>query len=352
MPDTALELEIPLAPGQRLDFRSDTLTRPSSHMRRAIAEAAVGDDYYREDPTVQTLEREVAALFGKEAAILNTSGTQSNLVAVMSHCTRGDAYIAGDGSHSHLNELGGAASLAGVQPKAVRNQPDGTLALEDIEAAINPDGLIFAPCRLLALENTIGGKVLPQNYVEAATNLARSRGLACHLDGARVFNASVALGLPVVEVVRPFDTISVCLSKGLGAPVGSLLVGSGDLIEQAHRHRQALGGGLRQAGILAAAGLYALEHNVERMAEDHARARRLAGALNLIEGVSADLPQSNIIFADVDPSIAGPFTDFLTEAGIRHSGSETRQRWVTHLDIDDEALEEAMSALKRFAEQG
>ena len=343
--------ETVLKPDQRLDFRSDTLTRPSAGMRRAIAEAEVGDDYYREDPTVQVLEEKMAALFGKEAAILNTSGTQSNLTAVMSHCARGDAYVVGDGSHSHLNELGGAASLAGVQPKAVRNQRDGTLALEDIEAAINPDGLIFAPCRLLALENTIGGKVLPQYYVEAATNLARARGLMCHLDGARVFNAAVALELPVDEVVRPFDTISVCLSKGLGAPVGSLLVGSADVVERARRHRQALGGGLRQSGILAAAGLYALEHNVDRLAEDHARARRLAGALDLIEGVRVETPQSNIIFADVDPSLAGRFAAFLAEAGIRCSGNETRQRWVTHLDIDDEALEEAMTALKRFAGQ-
>lgn len=338
-------------PNPRLDFRSDTLTRPCAGMRRVIAEAEVGDDYYREDPTVQALEARIAELFDKEAAILNTSGTQSNLVAVMSHCGRGDAYLVGNGAHSHLNELGGAAMLAGVQPKAVPNQPDGTLALQDIAATVNPAGLIFAPCKLLALENTIGGKVLPMDYVRAATDLAQAQGMASHLDGARVFNASVALKLPVAEVVRPFDTISVCLSKGLGAPVGSLLVGPAEVIERARRHRQALGGGLRQAGILAAAGLYALEHNVERLAEDHARAQQLAAALNGIEGVDAETPQSNIIFAHVDPAVAGRFAAFLAAAGIRCSGTEARQRWVTHLDIDDAGLEETIGVLGRFAGQ-
>ncbi len=345
-------LDVTRADSPRLDFRSDTLTRPSAGMRQAIAEAEVGDDYYCEDPTVQALESRIAELFGKEAAILNTSGTQSNLVAIMSHCGRGDAYVVGDGSHSHLNELGGAAMLAGVQPKAVPNQSDGTLALNDIEAAINPAGILFAPCKLLALENTIGGKVLPMDYVRAATELAREQGMASHLDGARVFNAAIALNLPVAAVVRPFDTISVCLSKGLGAPVGSLLVGPAEVIERARRHRQALGGGLRQAGILAAAGLYALEHNVARLAEDHARAQRLATALNDIEGVHAQTPQSNIIFADIDPALAGRFAAFLAAAGIRHSGSEKRQRWVTHLDIDDAALEETTEALESFAKQG
>ena len=343
--------ETALKPDQRLDFRSDTLTRPSGGMRQAIAEAEVGDDYYNEDPTVQALEAEIASLFGKEAAIFNTSGTQSNLVAIMSHCGRGDAYVVGDGSHSHLNELGGAAMLAGVQPKAVPNQPDGTIALDDIAGTVNPEGILFAPCRLLALENTIGGKVLPMEYVREATALASAHGMASHLDGARVFNAAVALGLPVAEVVGPFDSISVCLSKGLGAPVGSLLVGSAELIKRARRHRQALGGGLRQAGLLAAAGLYALEHNVERLREDHLRAQRLAEALNRIKGVKAGTPDSNIIFAEIDPSLAGTFSRFLSEAGIRCSGNERRQRWVTHLDIDDAALEETIAVLSRFAER-
>lgn len=344
--------ETALKPDQRLDFRSDTLTRPGAGMRQAIAEAEVGDDYYREDPTVQALEAKMAALFDKEAAIFNTSGTQSNLVAIMSHCGRGDAYVVGDGSHSHLNELGGAAMLAGVQPKAVPNQPDGTIALDGIAGTVNPEGILFAPCRLLALENTIGGKVLPMDYVREATALARKHGMASHLDGARVFNAAIALDLPVAEVVRSFDSISVCLSKGLGAPVGSLLVGSAELIERARRHRQALGGGLRQAGLLAAAGLYALEHNVERLREDHLRAQRLAEALNRIEGVEAGAPDSNIIFAEIDPSVAGGFSHFLSEAGIRCSGNETRQRWVTHLDIDDAALEETIAVLEKFAARG
>ena len=260
----------------RYDFRSDTVTRPSPGMRAAMANAEVGDDVFRDDPTVTRLEARMAALFGKEAGLFVPSGTQSNLIALMVHCERGDEYIVGQMAHCYRWEAGGAAVLGSIQPQPLTNQADGTLLLADIEQAIKPDDSHFARTRLLALENTIGGRALPLSYIDAATAVARRHGLACHLDGARVFNAAQALGVPVDVVAQPFDTVSVCLSKGLGAPVGSVLVGSAALIEKGRRLRKMLGGGLRQTGILAAAGLYALDHNVERLADDHANARALA----------------------------------------------------------------------------
>ncbi|MDX8355829.1 low-specificity L-threonine aldolase, partial [Cognatiyoonia sp. IB215182] len=240
-----------------LDFRSDTVTKPCLPMRDAMAEAEVGDDYYRDDPTVQELERFAADLFGKEAALLTPSGTQSNLIAVMSHCQRGDAYIVGHRSHSYLRELGGAAMVAGVQPQVVQNQSDGTLRLEDMEASLFPASILFAPVQLIAVENTIDGMVLPLDYLSSVSDLATQKGLKIHIDGARIFNAAAALGCPVSEIANYCDTLSFCLSKGLGAPIGSILVGSEEVIERARRHRQMLGGGMRQAGIVAAAGLYA-----------------------------------------------------------------------------------------------
>jgi len=335
----------------KYDFRSDTVTRPSPGMRQAMAEAEVGDDVLGDDPTVKRLEARLADLLGKEAALFVPSGTQSNLIALMAHCGRGDEYIVGQQAHCYRWEGGGAAVLGSIQPQPLENQPDGTLSLEQIEKSIKPDDPHFARTRLLALENTIGGTVLPMEYVEAATTLARRHGLGCHLDGARVFNASVALGLPVGTLARPFDTVSVCLSKGLGTPVGSVLIGSAELIAKGRRLRKMLGGGLRQVGILAAAGLYALEHNVERLAEDHANAKALAQGLSQMPGLKVVAPpDTNIVFIDVPPQYAGAFAQHLERHGIAVTSSygATRQRWVTHLDVDRHAVDAALGAAADF----
>jgi len=333
---------------QKLDFRSDTVTQPTPMMREVMAKALVGDDYYRDDPTVNELEAYTAELFGKEAALLTPSGTQSNLIAVMAHCTRGDAYIVGHQSHSYLNELGGSAMVAGVQPQVVLNQADGRLKIEDIEAAIFPPSILFAPARMIALENTIGGKILPLDYLAKVANLAHQHGLQNHLDGARVFNAACALNVPVSEISQHFSTISFCLSKGLGAPVGSLLVGAQDVIEKARRHRQMLGGGMRQAGILAAAGLHALQNHTLRLADDHLRAHKLAEALSEIPGIKPELPQTNMVFCNVEPRVRESFTNFLKKSGIRVTGTSSRLRWVTHIDIDDAALTKTLDLLENY----
>ncbi len=335
----------------KIDFRSDTVTRPTADMRAAMAAAEVGDDYYRDDPTVHALEETTAKLFGKEAALFTPSGTQSNLIAVMSHCGQGDAYIVGAQSHSFLRELGGAAIVASVQAQVVRNQPDGTLAIADIKSALYPASILFAPVRMIALENTFNGKVLSLEYLTEVSALASDRGLAMHLDGARVFNAACSLGVAVAEIAQHFDTVSFCLSKGLGAPVGSLLVGPADLIERGRRHRQMLGGGMRQAGVLAAAGLYALSHHVKRLSEDHERAKRLAEALAAVSGLRPETPQSNMVFCDVDPDIQTSFACFLQQRGIAVSGSPARQRWVTHLDIDETTFGNTLDHLTDFGRQ-
>jgi threonine aldolase len=329
----------------KYDFRSDTVTRPSAGMRAAMAAAEVGDDVFGDDPTVKRLEARVAELIGKEAALFVPSGTQSNLIALMTHCERGDEYIAGQQAHCYRWEAGGAAVLGSIQPQPLDNAADGTIALADIEAAIKPDDPHFARTRLLALENTIGGKVLPTAYVQAATALAKKHGLACHLDGARLLNAAVAQGLPPAQLAQPFDTVSVCLSKGLGAPVGSVLVGPKALIARARRWRKMLGGGMRQAGVLAQAGLYALEHNVERLAEDHANARRLAQGLAKLPGLSVTEPDTNIVFVNVDASVGPSFAAHLAQHGIGVVSmyGATRQRWVTHLDVDTNAVDYALS---------
>ena len=251
----------------RFDFRSDTVTRPSAAMRQAMASAEVGDDVYRDDPTVQALEARGAEMLGKPAAVFFPSGTQSNLAALMTHCGRGDEYLVGQQAHCYRWEAGGAAVLGSIQPQPITNQPDGSLNLADIEAEVKSDDPHFARTRLLALENTIGGRVLNVDYMVAATDLARKHGLACHLDGARVFNAATALNRSPAELAAPFDTISACLSKGLGAPVGSLLIGDEVSVARARHIRKMLGGGMRQVGVLAAAGLYALNHNVARLAD-------------------------------------------------------------------------------------
>ena len=331
------------------DFRSDTVTAPSAGMRAAMAAAEVGDDVYGDDPTVNRLQARMAELLGKEAALFVPSGTMSNLLALMSHCGRGDAFIAGQNAHCYAFEGGNAAVLGSIQPQPIAHESDGTLRLDRIEALIHDDSDVhYAPTRLLALENTFGGKVLPLEYMRAAGELARKHRLGFHLDGARAFNACVKLGIDIAEFTAPFDTVSICLSKGLGAPVGSVLVGPRALIDKANRNRKMLGGGMRQAGILAAAGLYALDHNVKRLAEDHALARKLADGLAQFEALSVTMPDTNIIFVGMDERVEGRFTEYLNARGVRINGSYGQQRWVTHLDVDETAVDAALAHVVGF----
>ena len=331
----------------RYDFRSDTVTKPSAGMRAAMAAAEVGDDVFGDDPTVNRLEQRMAAMLGKDAAIFVPSGTQSNLLALMSHCGRGDEFIAGQKAHLYVNEAGGAAVLGSIQPQPIAHQADGTLDLGDIEAAIKPDDSHYACTRLIALENTFGGKVLPVDYMAQVAGIARRHDLGLHLDGARAFNACVALGMDIKIFTAPFDTVSICLSKGLGAPVGSVLIGRQDLIDTARRHRKMLGGGMRQSGLLAAAGLYALDNNVTRLAEDHRRAKRLAEGLAAFPSLFVTQPDTNIVFVDVEEQLGERFTTFLQQRGIGVIGYG-RQRWVTHLDVDDDMVDGALAEVGEF----
>ncbi len=327
-----------------IDLRSDTVTRPTAGMRAAMAAAEVGDDVYGDDPTVNRLQAVVAERLGFEAGLFFPSGTQCNLAALMSHCQRGDEYLVGQGAHTYKYEGGGAAVLGSIQPQPLENEPDGTIALSKIEAAIKPPDDHFARTQLLTLENTFGGNVLPPAYVDAAVALARARGLRTHLDGARLFNASVKSRMPVATLAKPFDSVSVCLSKGLGAPVGSVLVGSRALLVAAHRWRKMLGGGLRQAGILAAAGLYALEHHVERLAEDHDNATYLATALREREGLMLELPDTNIVWVTVAPALQQRLGKAFEANGILVNGAySSTMRLVTHLDVSRRDLERVIS---------
>ena len=332
----------------RFDFRSDTVTRPSAGMRAAMAAAEVGDDVFGDDPSVNQLEQRMAGMLGKDAALFVPSGTMSNLLAMMSHCARGDEFIAGQNAHVYKYEAGGAAVLGSIQPQPIAHQADGTMALADIEAAIKSGDSHFATTRVIALENTFGGRVLPMDYMLAVAGIARRHGLGLHLDGARAFNACVALGMGIAEFTTPFDTVSICLSKGLGAPVGSVLVGRQDLIDTARRHRKMLGGGLRQSGILAAAGLYALDHNVERLADDHRRARRLADGLAAFPALQVTRPDTNIVFVGAAADLGDRFASFLAVRGIGITNQYGQQRWVTHLDVDDAAVEGALVEVARF----
>ncbi len=332
-----------------VDLRSDTVTRPTAAMRAAMMAAEVGDDVFGDDPTVNRLQKEIAAVLGKEAALFVPSGTQSNLVAVMSHCGRGDEYIVGQMAHTYRWEGGGAAVLGSVQPQPLEHQADGTLALAAIEAAIKPDDSHFARSRLLCLENTLGGKVMPMSYLAEATALVRKRGLAVHLDGARLFNAAVALGgdarANARAIAAHFDSVSVCFSKGLGAPVGSALVGSKAFIHGAHRWRKMLGGGMRQAGVLAAAALHALDHHVARLAEDHALARRLAEGLHGLPGLTVEAPQTNIVFAELRGERAAGLMPHLKSRGVLATGLY-QLRFVTHLDVDAAGVDRAVAAVR------
>jgi threonine aldolase len=330
-----------------IDLRSDTVTQPSAAMRAAMAAAPVGDDVYADDPTVNRLQDFAAELFGFEAGMFAPSGTQTNLIALMGHCGRGDEYLVGQEAHTYKYEGGGAAVLGSIQPQPIANQPDGSILLSDIAAYIKPDDMHFARTRLLALENTIGGRVLPQDYVLAATKLAHDKGLATHLDGARVCNAAVKNGISLRAAVEGFDTVSVCLSKGLGAPVGSVLLGPRAFIEQGKRWRKMLGGGMRQAGVIAAAAQYALEHNVERLADDHQNAADLSSGLAGIEQLRVTAPQTNIFYVEIPEAAVAGLRDHLAKKGIRASiGAHTRL--VTHLNISKEDVQTTVAAFKDF----
>jgi threonine aldolase len=336
-----------------IDLRSDTVTKPTRAMRAAMAAAEVGDDVYGDDPTVNALQERIAGMLGFEAALFVPSGTQSNLCALMAHCERGDEYIVGQMAHTYRWEGGGAAVLGSIQPQPLAQQPDGSIPLADIEAAIKPDDAHYARSRLLALENTWGGNVLPLPYIEAATALARRRGLATHLDGARLFNAAVASAREqggdarahARTIAGHFDSVSVCFSKGLGAPVGSALCGSKAFIARAYRIRKMAGGGMRQAGVIAAGALYALDHHIDRLAEDHANARALADGLQGLPGVTVVPPQSNIVFVDLAPKKAVGAVERLRAAGVLCNGLY-RLRLVTHLDVSAADIERAVSVLR------
>lgn len=330
-----------------IDLRSDTVTQPCEAMRAAMAAAEVGDDVYADDPSVNRLQDFAAALFGYEAGLFAPSGTQTNLIALMTHCGRGDEYLVGQEAHTYKYEGGGAAVLGSIQPQPIVNGADGAIALADIEACIKPDDMHFARTRLLALENTIGGRVLPQDYVKAATDLAHARGLATHLDGARICNAAVKQGIGLREAVQGFDTVSVCLSKGLGAPVGSVLLGPKAFIEQGKRWRKMLGGGMRQAGVLAAAAQYALEHNVERLAQDHDNAAALARGLAAIPALKVGTPQTNIFWLDIPQAACEPLRQALARARIRASVGP-RTRLVTHLDVSSADVARTVEVFQAF----
>jgi threonine aldolase len=339
-----------------VDLRSDTVTRPVPAMREAMFSAPLGDDVFGDDPSVNALQEKIAAMLGFEAALFVPTGTMSNLCGVLSHCQRGDEYIVGQMAHCYRWEGGGAAVFGSVQPQPLAHQPDGTLTLADIEAAIKPDDPHFARTRLLALENTLGGKLLPMAHIEQATALAAGKGLGRHPDGARLFNAAVAQAAAngsdayheARRIAQCFDSVSVCFSKGLGTPAGSALCGSRELIGRARRIRKMAGGAMRQAGLLAAAASWALDHHVARLADDHALARRLADGLAGLEGVQVEPPQSNILFVDLTGAArtrSAGLLEYLAANGVLATGLY-RLRFVTHLDVDAGGIDRAAALIR------
>jgi threonine aldolase len=336
-----------------IDLRSDTVTQPSQAMREAILHADVGDDGFGEDPTVNRLEAMMAKRLGMEAALLVASGTMANLTCVLTHCVRGDEVILGDISHIFVSEVGGISALGSVFPHTVPNEPDGTMRLDLIEAAIRKENIHFPRTRLICLENThnrCSGAVLTPDYIASVVALAKSRDVAVHLDGARLFNAAVALGIDIREFTKGIDSVSVCLSKGLAAPVGSVVCGKETFIARARKIRKMLGGGMRQAGIIAAAGIVAVEEMVERLAQDHANARRLACAISQIQGlaIEPDRIRTNIaIFDLVDQRVTeDKFISGLKEKGVLlHHAGPSRFRMVTHYGIGKADIETAIKAL-------
>lgn len=327
-----------------IDLRSDTVTKPSSAMLDAMHHAPLGDDVYGEDPSVNELEAFAAELTGKEAAVFAPTGTQSNLLGLLSHCQRGHEYIVGHSAHTYMYEGGGAAVLGGIQPCPLPFAADGSLPLDAVERAIKPDDVHFAITRLLCLENTQAGKVLPLEYLQRFSDLAQRYGLRRHLDGARVFNAAVAQGVAVAQICQYFDTVSICLSKGLACPVGSLLVGDQESIRSARRWRKMLGGGMRQAGGLAAAGLFALKHNVSRLQEDHDKALKVADCLSTLSNIRLlEQPQTNMVMLAPDTDLAS-LQQHLSASNIKISGA----RWVFHQDVSEGDLDQLLDACRCF----
>jgi threonine aldolase len=329
-----------------IDLRSDTVTKPVAEMKQAMFAAQLGDDVYGEDPSVNMLEKKAALLLGKEDAIFCSSGTQSNLIALMAHCDRGDEYIVGQDAHTYKYEAGGAAVLGSIQPQPISFDVDGTLNLDTVKRVIKPDDNHFAKTKLLCLENTIGGKVLLFNYLNQAKDLVDEYHLSFHLDGARLFNAVISQGVDVKQITTAFDSISICLSKGLGAPIGSVLVASAEIIAKARRIRKMLGGGMRQAGMLAAAGIYALDNHLHRLDDDHDNAQLLAQGLSAIEGITLHgCAQTNMLFlsAQKQPQLI----DFLAAKNIIISNGKVI-RLVTHLDINSEDIVKVVTAVEEF----
>lgn len=329
-----------------IDLRSDTVTQPTAGMLDAMANAATGDDVYGEDPTVNRLEAELAKRLGFAQALFVPTGTMSNLLGLMAHCDRGDEYIVGQQAHTYKYEGGGAAVLGSIQPQPLEVQADGSLDLAQVAAAIKPDDFHFARTRLLALENTMQGKVLPLEYLAQARRFTRENGLALHLDGARLYNAAVKLGIDAREITQHFDSVSVCLSKGLGAPIGSVLCGSAELIAKARRLRKMVGGGMRQAGILAAAGLYALDNNIQRLADDHANAQMLAEGLRTA-GYEVEPVQTNMVYVQMDDK-AEAIKAFAATRGVKLSAAG-RLRMVTHMDVSRAQIEQVVATFADFS---
>lgn len=339
-----------------IDLRSDTVTLPTEKMRKAMAEAELGDDVYGEDPTVNRLQRLAAEKLGKEAALFIPSGTMGNLIAVLAHCGRGDEVIMGDCAHTFVYEAGGISALGGVHPHTVPNQPDGTLLINDIVHAVRSDNIHFPRSRLLILENTqnkCGGVTLSREYMLAAAAAAREAGLSIHLDGARIFNAAVDQDLPVAKLVDMVDSVTFCLSKGLCAPVGSVLCGSEAFIQEALRVRKQLGGGMRQVGVLAAAGIIALQEMVDRLREDHANARKLADGLANIKGIRLDKgsPNTNMVYIELDPSLnisAQQCSESLKKNGVLAGITGPRHfRLVMHYWIQQKDIPAIVSAFEK-----
>ncbi len=337
-----------------VDLRSDTVTQPTAAMRAAMFAAPLGDDVFGDDPSVNALQERIADMLGFEAALFMPTGTQSNLCGLMAHCQRGDEYIVGQSAHTFRYEGGGAAVLGSIQPQPLAQNASGQMALADIASAVKPDDCHFARTKLLCLENTWNGHPMPMDYLQQATALARRHGLAAHLDGARLFNAAVATAEPgetaaaaARRITSHFDSVSVCFSKGLGAPVGSALCGSKELIARAHRVRKMAGGGMRQSGLLAAAATHALEHHLERLADDHALAQRLARGLSGIAGLQVRSAQTNIVFLDVADGRGPDLLAFLKARGILATGL-IGLRLVTHMDVDAAGIDRAMEAVTAF----
>ena len=332
-----------------VDLRSDTITRPSEAMRAAGLAAPVGDDVFGDDPTVNALQERLADELGFEAGLFVASGTQSNLLALMAHCERGDEYLVGSEAHTYKFEGGGAAVLGSIQPQPIPQAVDGTLPLDLVERAIKPPGdAHFARTRLLALENTWNGRVLPPGYVDEARALATKHGLGFHLDGARLYNAAVARQVAPREIARGFDSVSVCFSKGLGAPVGSMLLGKREFIERARRWRKVVGGGWRQAGLLAAMANHALDHHLARLADDHRRAGEIAAALRALPGLVVEGPHTNMVFVTLPKERLEDFYAHLAQRRIRTFTRGNVLRLVAHLDVDDAGTERAIDAFRAF----